>query len=183
MTFRAFIAAEVGPRDEFERFQRGLRKTGAPMKLVELKNLHITLKFLGDIEEAKVDDIVDAMAKATQDNGAFHIKFTGCGAFPSMNYIKVVWIGVDDGENLVDIAVDLDERLNKLGFKKEKNKFSPHLTMARVKSAKGKDELVRYLNSQSDNEFGELHVGSIKLMKSELTPQGPIYECVEEIPL
>jgi 2'-5' RNA ligase len=107
----------------------------------------------------------------------------GSGVFPNYNYIKVVWIGIENIQNLGKISSSIDEGTSKFGFEKEKRKFSAHLTIGRVKSAKNKDRLLQIINKYSDVELGNIDVKSIKLKKSELTPKGPIYTTIKEVKL
>jgi 2'-5' RNA ligase len=87
------------------------------------------------------------------------------------------------GEKLSSIAQKIDEDLSKVGFKKEKRKFSPHLTIARVRSAKNKEKLLRIIEKYTDTKFAEINVNSIKLKKSVLTEKGPIYTNLKDIRL
>ncbi|MCK4996411.1 MAG: RNA 2',3'-cyclic phosphodiesterase, partial [Thermoplasmatales archaeon] len=101
--------------------------------------------------------------------------------FPNQNYIKVMWIGIENGEQIGKIASKIDEKISELGFEKERRRFSAHLTIARVKSAKNKEKLLELIEKYRDIEFGSLKVDTIKLKKSELTPKGPIYTILKEV--
>jgi 2'-5' RNA ligase len=182
-TFRGFIAIDIDVSSKIIQFQNEINKTGANVKLVEPKNIHITLKFLGDTEEALLEKIEKIMENAVKSIDPFNIQLKGTGVFPNQNYIKVVWIGMDKGEQIGDIAGKIDESLSKLGFEREKRGFSSHLTIARVRNAKNKEKLVRTIEKYNEVEFAEIKVNSITLKKSELTPKGPIYTTLKEIPL
>ena len=182
-TFRGFIAIDIGASSKLIQLENEIDKTGANVKLVEPKNIHITLKFLGDTDESLIDEIETIMKNAVEGIDPFNIQLKGTGVFPNQNYIKVVWIGIDKGEQIGDIARKIDESLSKLGFEKEKRGFSSHLTIARVRSAKNKEQLVKIIEKYNDVEFADIKVDSITLKKSELTPQGPIYTTLKEIPL
>jgi 2'-5' RNA ligase len=183
MKFRAFISTDVGVKPEFIDLKNALDGTSADLKLVDPENIHITLKFLGDIDEDLVDSITASMQRAVAGIKPFTLKFSGLGAFPNQNYIKVIWIGLDNTENLEVIAKRLDSDLKTLGFRPEKRGFSAHLTVARVKSRRGKDELWKLISQYKTSEFGEIEVGTIRLKKSDLTPKGPIYTTIKEIKL
>jgi len=182
-TFRGFIAIDIGASSKLIQLENEINKTGANVKLVEPKNIHITLKFLGDTDESLIDEIETIMKNAVEDIAPFNIQLKGTGVFPNQNYIKVVWIGIDKGEQIGDIARKIDESLSKLGFEKEKRGFSSHLTIAREKKKKNKEQLVKIIEKYNELEFADIKVDSITLKKSELTPQGPIYTTLKEIPL
>jgi len=181
--FRGFIAVEIDAFPKLLEFEREIRGTGANIKLVEPENVHITLKFLGDTNEDLIEEIDGIINDAVQNIEPFNIKLEGAGVFPNQNYIKVIWLGIKRGEQLENIAQKIDEQLHKIGFKKEKRKFSAHLTIARVRSAKNKEKLLQIIEKYKDSEFAEINVDSIKLKKSELTPKGPIYTNLKDIRL
>ena len=180
-TFRAFIAIDIGSFPKLAELNSAINKSGASVKLVEPENIHITLKFLGDTEKALIEEIESILKEAVEGVDPFEIQLRGTGVFPNPNYIKVVWIGIEKGEKIGKIAQKIDESLSRLRFKKEKRGFSPHLTVARVKSAKNKDKLLQTIKKYKDVEFANISVNSIKLMKSELTPKGPIYTVLKEV--
>lgn len=178
---RAFISADIGALLGIVNVLDELKNTDADLKIVEPENVHLTLKFLGDIDEKMIDRIAGAMEESVKDVYPFKIKLMGVGAFPSMNYMRVVWIGLKEAEKLGVIAERLENNLLVLGFRKEKRRFSPHVTVGRTKSQKNKDVLQNFLKKNVDNDFGELDVKCIRLKKSVLTPKGPLYSTVKEI--
>lgn len=180
-TFRGFIAIDIGSFPKLIELESEINKTGAHLKLVKPDNVHITLKFLGETEKGLIDEIEDIIKNAVEGVDPFNIKLVGTGVFPNPNYIKVVWIGIKQCELIGEIAQKIDESLSKLRFKREKRGFSPHLTVARVKSAKNKDQLMKIIEKNRDVEFADISVNSIKLMKSELTPKGPIYTVLKDV--
>ena len=181
--FRGFIAIDLASLPKLIEFENKIKDTGANVKLVKPKNVHITLKFLGDTEEEKIDEIEEIMKNAIKDVDPFDIELKSTGVFPNQNYMKVIWIGINNGEKIGIIADKVDEELSNIGFEKEKRKFSAHLTIGRVKSAKNKDQLVQIIEKYKEFEFADVKVDSIKLKKSELTPKGPIYTTLKEIKL
>jgi len=178
---RSFVAIPIEPTGQVLTVlsELGLwRKQG--LKRVEPENMHLTLKFLGEIDPGRVPEITEALGTAVAGHGPFRIKFRGMGAFPNENYIKVVWVGIDCIE-LEPLAGDVIESLTGHGF--DRSKFSPHLTMARVKSPKPRERILAMLGDNRDRDFGWQDVDSIFLMKSTLTPSGPIYEEIASIEL
>ncbi|MCD6468613.1 MAG: RNA 2',3'-cyclic phosphodiesterase [Thermoplasmata archaeon] len=181
--FRGFIAVEVECSPSLLEFMRELKNAPAQLKIVEPKNVHLTLKFLGNTEEEIVPDLEKVMRQSVEGVSSFEVNLHGVGVFPNENYITVIWVGIEKGQELVSIAGKLDELLQSLGYKRERRPFSPHLTVARVKHVKDKDALVSLLKKYSEVEFGEINVDSIKLKKSVLTPKGPIYTTLKEVEL
>jgi len=183
MTFRAFIAVEVPVFSKLDEFSRAVKGTGADLKMVNLDNVHITLKFLGDTDEALVPEIEQVIRNAVSGIEPFTMKLKGTGAFPNLNRISVVWAGLENAEALGEIAGKIDTGLVPLGFQPERRKFSPHVTVARVKTGRNKDRLADIIGQFQNSEFGEISVDRIILKKSVLTPQGPIYSDIITIPL
>lgn len=182
MKFRAFVAVDLDGRLGAEKLLTELRTSGADLKLVEMQNLHLTLRFLGDTDESRVGDIRRAMEDSVGGASPFELRFRGMGVFPNRNYIKVVWIGLDGAEPLVRIAQKLDDALGRAGFGRE-GKFSPHLTVARVRSPRNRDRLLGLLDEHKDEGLGSMTVNRIALKKSVLAAAGPTYTTVEEVTL
>lgn len=172
---RAFVAVEVSEelREKMAELQKQLSLEG--VKLVEKENLHLTLFFLGEIDESMREKVVKAMDKLTCNK--FEMSCEVVGAFPSNNYIRVIWVGAEAPE-LKQIYDQLGTEFARLGFKQEQ--FSPHITLARVKFLKDKEKLVEFLEENEQVELGECKVEGVFLKKSTLTPKGPIYETVYE---
>jgi 2'-5' RNA ligase len=181
--FRGFIAVDIDATQKIVKLGREIKQTGANVKLVEAENIHITLKFLGDTDEALIGKIEEIMKNAVKGLEPFKIKLRGAGVFPNPKYIKVIWVGMEDGQVLGEIANKIDEQLSELGFDKEKRKFSAHLTIARVRNARNKDQLLRIIENYKDFEFTTINIDSIKLKKSDLTPKGPIYSNLIKVEL
>ena len=149
------------------------------MKLVEIENIHITLKFLGDIEDHMVDEASQVIRDITFEPFEFTVE--GVGVFPNMKRPTTIWAGVSLGVgDLVDLFNKVNEGLAKLGFEKDRRRFHPHLTIARVRSRQNKDRLVDELVCMEEIKFGKIQVDRIYLKKSVLTPKGPIYSTLAE---
>jgi 2'-5' RNA ligase len=179
--FRGFIAIDIKPLPKIVDFVNEIKNSGASVKTVELKNIHITLKFLGNTDEEHIEKIGKIMKDSLEGLESFEIELKGAGVFPNMNYMKVMWIGIEPVEILGSIAKKIDDPLSKLGFEREKRKFSVHLTIARIRSAKNKEKLKQILHKYQDVDFGKINVESIKLKKSDLTPKGPIYTTLKNV--
>ena len=172
---RSFLAIDLDDdfKPKINKIIKEFKKIDANIKFVDLNNLHFTLKFFGDIDTEGIDLISDRIEKVV--NEPFNIKITGCGAFPNNNHIKVIWIGVESDELLVQLHDKLDKEFAAIGFDKDK-KFSTHLTIGRMKSAKGKNQVKDVIEEFENVEIGEMNVSDIAFKKSTLKPSGPVYE-------
>jgi len=180
---RSFIAFEINNPSILHKFtevQNLLVNTGADLKLVAPENIHITLRFLGYVSAAKIDSIHESMKKT--DFTAFDCQIHSLGAFPHLGYPRVVWAGISKGaDELTKIADLLETQLRQLGFRADPKGFSPHLTLARVKTGRNKAELARRIQETADYEFGTMKADCLRLKKSVLTPKGPVYSTLKEV--
>ncbi len=180
---RSFIAFDIDDEQIVKRFseaQQMLVRTGADLKLVKPENIHVTMRFLGNITPPMVDSIYEAMQKVSFS--PFEVEIRGLGAFPKLQYARVIWAGISKGaEQLSNISVQLEPKLRELGFRPDPKGFSPHLTIARVKSGRNKVELIRCVKDSVDYEFGTVKAESLRLKRSVLTPKGPIYSTLKEV--
>ena len=174
---RAFLAIDLDDdfKPKINKIIRQFKEIDTKIKYVELQNLHLTLKFFGDIDTNGLDVLENAIADVVSEFDSFKIKITGCGAFPNKNHIKVIWVGIDDDAVIKDLHDRLDKEFARLGFDKDR-KFSTHLTIGRMKSAKNKNKVKEVIEEFENFEIGEMEVSEISLKKSTLTPAGPIYE-------
>ena len=146
---------------------------------------HVTLKFLGDVEESTIPDLERELAHGIADCDVepFTARFAGLGVFPSLEYIRVLWLGVEEGsEELTTIHETVEERTTAMGFDSEDHSFTPHATLARMQHAGGK-KLVQKLVRDRDPTVGEMTVDEVRLTESTLTADGPVYSTVERFPL
>ncbi len=171
---RTFIAIEIPLeiRKKVIDFINMVR-TVQPIKWVEFENLHITLKFLGEVSEDRVKRVIESVESVMKGIKPFAVSFEGLGCFPDPRYPRVVWIGVKEGAGEISVLQQhIDQALLATGFPVEK-KFHPHLTIGRVKV---RCDLSNILGKEFKSE--PYTVKSITLFKSTLTPKGPIYETV-----
>ena len=183
MKIRTFIAVEIGALDTLVDFEKELSECGIHAKLVEPENIHITLKFLGDTEEELIPEINDILTESVKGIEPFKLTFKGAGVFPNLNYIKVLWVGIEDPGPLPEIGRKLDSGLKIYGFKPEKRGFTPHITLGRVKSQKGKEKLRKLIMNNVDRNFGGLEVNKLFLKKSIINKTGPTYFNIGEVSL
>jgi len=180
---RAFIAFDIDSDLVFKllsEVQKTLINTGADLKLVEPQNIHVTMRFLGDIPPTSVDAIYEEMRKVVFK--PFDIELKGLGVFPNLRHARVVWVGIQKGASELKSVFDqLEPCLQRLGFRPDPKGFSPHLTIARVKSGQNKAELARQLEDMANYECGIIKAECLRLKKSVLTPKGPIYSTLKEV--
>lgn len=180
---RLFIAIELAEeiKTEIEKIVNRLRGADCDVKWVRREGMHITLKFLGEVEEGRKDKIQDILVRIAGVTAPFKVSFRGIGAFPDawQKRPRVIWIGIEDGyEELKDLAEKLGVCLAELNFSEEKRVFSPHLTLGRVRSGRGIEELKKAMAEQEKFILPELNVNEIILMQSILKREGAEYRKV-----
>ena len=182
---RSFIAIELpeSTQSELGEIQRELKKTGADIRWVRPENIHLTLKFLGDIEEGLCNDITRVIEGACNTFQPFSLSIQGTGVFPNARAPRVVWVGLSQDTSLAGIKQEIDTGLVPLGFEQEDRSFVPHLTLGRFRSSQGKRSLMDKVVQLRDNSYGVIDVKSIALMRSDLSPHGARYTKIAEIPL
>lgn len=178
---RSFIAVELDRSLVPKVTDIQSRITEGKIKFVEPENLHFTLKFLGEITEQKAQSVISHVKEVCSPFSPFTVQLKKVGVFPSLNYVRVIWIGTES-EEFYTLSKLVDSSMAKLGFRQEKD-ITPHLTVGRVKTPGDKARLRDQIESLADAEIGEMIVSSVVLKKSELTRKGPIYTNIEEITL
>jgi len=175
---RAFLSIDIEDHALLSRIfeiQQKLNPQGAKMKIVEPDNIHFTMRFFGDTPITNINQMQDCLKQIKIT--PFEINIVGVGAFPNRRKPRVIWIGVaDNSELVIDLKSRVDELLTEIGYKAEKEKFTPHATIARVRSIKDPNRLLENLEELANEPVGNMTVKSISMKKSTLTPSGPIYE-------
>jgi 2'-5' RNA ligase len=181
-SIRSFLAFDIESDTVLNRFataQKILVQTGADLKLVEPQNIHITVRFLGNIMPTMVEKIFEEMQKVQFT--PFNVQINGLGAFPDLRYPRVVWAGITEGaDQLKTVFSHLEPRLRSLGFAPDSKGFSPHLTIVRVKSGRNKVQLAEFIAKNASYNFGAIKAECLRLKKSDLTPRGPVYSTLKE---
>lgn len=185
MKLRTFIAiplaAEV--QERILALQNEVKKEiSQGVKWVEKQSLHVTLKFLGDVEESAVSAISSCLAKMTEKLAPFSFRVQGVGVFPNKEKPHILWTGIEGArEILPSLARNLDTEMKRFGIASEEKEFSPHITIGRVKRfAEIPLASIHTFLQHKDLGLGEVQVKSILLFKSELFPEGPIYTSLSE---
>jgi 2'-5' RNA ligase len=191
---RLFIALELPPevREAAALVARELKASGADVKWVKPESMHLTLKFLGETPDDQVPDIKTALDHACVGHSALDLTIKGCGSFPGEKKPQVVWLGLDGQiEQLRDLAGAIEARLELLGFPPERRSFKAHLTLGRLRRGPKRGgkrggsvvPLVRAIAAYKDFQGPAFRADHVVLMKSTLTPSGPIYEPLAEFKL
>ena len=187
---RVFMAVEL-PNvvlDELRRAIRHLRGVRiSHLRTVRPEGIHLTLKFLGDIEGNQVEPVSEAMTEACREVQSFSLHLGGIGAFPNIRRPRVLWAGVGGHmEPLIELQQSIEAGLEGLGFERGKRGFNPHLTLARMRGGASEGEgqkVVQTLSETHLNERLSIPVDSISLIRSTLTPDGAVYDRMASAPL
>jgi len=176
---RLFIAVDIPTelRKELGNVQKALKPLTDSARWVSPESIHITLKFLGEVPEKSVDDIHDALAGLSWK--PFTVTVRGVGFFPGNRSPRVFWAGME-APTMQELAEELDSRMERLGFDKEKRAFRPHLTLARARDTRIDSSLVTASAKYEEHDFGSFTADRVFLIKSTLNPSGPVYEKLKE---
>lgn len=185
MLMRLFIACEIpyDARKKLFTLQKIIGEEDARIKWVEQDNIHLTIKFLGEVNDENVDGIRESLLSIKSKPIEAHL--SGFGVFPSESYIRVLWVGLEPAAEIEKLHREIDDALSGLGFKHE-TRFQTHVTLGRVRSVRNKEGLVKKILKLKckGTEIGEsFKIDCFKLKKSTLTPQGPVYEDVASVSL
>jgi 2'-5' RNA ligase len=177
---RAFIAIDIPDdvRAAVKEAQARLKQAPIGVKLswTKVDNLHLTLQFLGSIEETLIDRIKSGLQSVAEEHQAFDVSVHGAGGFPNEDRPRVIWVGCDDADGrLQALARSVQAAMQPLGFEPEHHEFSAHLTLGRVKIPRPDVALTTALDSLKSETFGTLRVEAIHLFESQLHPEGSIY--------
>ena len=183
---RSFLAIELPEaiRNKIDEIQGDLKSSHADVRWVSPEKIHLTLKFFGNIEEARVESIIKAIENPVRNTPAFTVKVRRIGTFPHWKDPRVIWMGLIDEKGILSpFQKELETELEGIGFEPEARAFRPHLTLGRVNSSRGKEGLIRKMERYQEEDFGDFSVERIVLFKSDLRPAGPIYTLLREVRL
>ena len=185
-TIRTFIAIELPAKiiDGLKEIQDELKDGTNKVTWVKPENIHLTIKFLGDIEADKIDSIAGLLKSAAAKNRSFDISVKGVGGFPTIDNPRVLWVGIEEGNvNLSALYNNIEDALSTIGFEKEERPFKPHLTLGRIKFLKDRKGLKEWIERFKDITLGQYMVDSICLFQSMLTPEGAVHIKLKKIEL
>ena len=183
---RAFIAIEIPDeiRKKIGDLQSILKGMGGRISWTKPGNIHLTLKFLGDTDEGLIDDIAEELKQAVKPINQFQINVKELGTFPNFRQPRVIWVGAkSEKDQLIELAKNIETRMEILGFKREKRKYSGHLTLGRVKDVKSIPPVIDRLQQNEDFYAVSFTVKEIFLIKSELHSAGAIYTPLKKVVL
>ena len=187
---RAFIAVEIPPEihKAIESKTAPLRAAlnTSPVRWVPTGNIHLTLKFLGDVSPANIEILSQMLSVEVSQHQTFEMKFGGLGAFPNPRRPRVIWIGIQAPDELEALQHGIEAAAAKLGYLAEKRPFSPHLTIGRVKQNAGSTGAQKIRQALEDTKIGSLgstRVTDVHLFKSDLKPAGAVYTKLFSAPL
>jgi 2'-5' RNA ligase len=175
---RTFVAVDPGKaiRQQMIALQEALARTGAEVKWVEPDNLHLTLLFLGEVDDREVPRVCRIVQEGCARQPPFPLSIEGVGCFPNPRRPRIVWVGVGEGtQPLVFLHDALEIPLQELGYRREERRYTPHLTLGRVKGERDTQGLAQTLARRVDWKGGETVAREVLVMSSELRPAGPSY--------
>ncbi|MBI4548988.1 MAG: RNA 2',3'-cyclic phosphodiesterase [Ignavibacteriae bacterium] len=182
---RAFIAFETPYeiRDEIYALQSQLKNSQADVRWEFLEKFHVTIKFLGNVDEQALPDVISSIETALGKYTCFDVTYQGLGAFPNLRNPRVIWVSCVNADGILEKAKnELDDALLPLGFEKEDRTFHPHITLGRVKSSKRLKNLTPMLEKLTF-EPRSTTISEILVMKSVLKPEGSVYSILKSIQL
>ena len=187
MGIRSFLAFELPPaiREKIGEVSIELQKLTLPVRWVKVTNIHLTIIFLGYVDEDKIDDIKEKVNLVVQRFSIFQTRLNDIGVFPNWRKPRVIWIGLGgEIERLSTLREELQTGLKVLGFKPEKRPFAPHLTIGRFKGLVDRDEELKSILDRYHDLSGDLqYLNELVLFKSDLKPDGPVYTKMASWPL
>ena len=182
---RLFIAIELPSNiiDGLRNVQEELKDKSNKSSWAKPENIHLTLKFLGDTETGKIDSMVNILEGIAGRSFSFEISVKGVGTFPAAGNPRVIWVGIEENKDMLQLYNNIEEGLAALGFEKERRDFKPHLTLGRIKFLNDRAGLKRRLEKVAGLNLGRVAVAGFALFKSTLTPEGAIHTRLKEYTL
>lgn len=182
---RTFVAIDVkvdpSLKSRWEKLKHLLQNDS--VKWVDERTIHLTLFFLGETTPMQVREVTPQLVTALKNTQPFIIKITGLGLFGNPSNPKVIWAGISDSQQLYQLKEKVDNALLTQGFQDSQSKFSPHLTLGRIKHIKSANELNSFIKNNKSVSFFDVEVDKVVFYQSILTPSGPIYKPLKEIKL
>ena len=178
-SLRIFLAVPVEQDilDTLVKAVDRLRESRAPVRWVRPEGMHLTVKYLGDTDPEKLGPLIQAVGEVCGEIEPFPMSVSGIGAYPNMRRPRVVWAGVEElSGTLLRLAEDVEDACARMGWPREKRKFSPHVTVGRVKGKINISRLAQAVGKMDRNLWGSQTVDSLVLYSSELKPGGAVYE-------
>lgn len=189
-SMRTFIAVDLpaGIKEDVAKILHPIRDTFPALRWIDDMQFHLTLRFLGEVPVAELHHLLRKVESVARSISSFDLTLEGIGVFPDWRAPRTVWVGISEGlEPLRKASLLLDDRLQELGFRREQRTFTPHLTVARIRSSQGDstdfEQLRKLLEKEKDRYFGVVSVEEFVVYAGELSRNGPRYEPLAVIPL
>lgn len=182
---RVFIGIKLSDdvHEKIGKFLKPFQRIASPVRWVKPENVHITLKFIGDMTQDRCQTMIEKLPGLDYPPGPFDLTLAGCGKFGRDRTMNIFWIGMDRSEPLHHLYDTIENALAPLGIAKETRPFKPHLTVARNKRDFNFKSFYNLIDELRDKEIARFPVSSFQVIKSDLTPDGPIYTVLKEIAL
>jgi 2'-5' RNA ligase len=180
---RAFIAVTLSESviEEIAKIHKLLQEAKGDIRWTRVESLHLTLKFLGNIERRQVEPILGVLNKLVGTQPPLHLIAQGLGVFPNSKRPRVLWVGLK-GEGLSELVEAIETSLMPLDFPPEDREFAPHLTLGRIRSPRGWERVFALMKEHENRVFGESTIEKVMLYQSTLQPKGAIYTALGSIP-
>ena len=182
---RIFIGIKLDDRvhEEIESFLKPFKKNSSPLRWVKPANVHLTLKFIGEVSDHQYAQIEQRLSDTEFNTGPLELSLSGCGKFGKDDSLKIFWIGIAANTSLTEIYNRIETSLAKAGIEKENRPFKPHLTVGRNKKNFNFKSFLQLMEENSRRLVSQFTATHFQVFKSQLRPEGPIYSVLKEIPL
>lgn len=187
---RAFIAIEINPEitSQLARIADELQQSigNHAVRWVPAENIHLTLKFLGDVSLNNLELLKDALKSEAAGLASFNISVGGIGAYPKIRSPRVLWVGVEGPETLISLQRSVENQMEKLGYERDRRNFSPHLTLGRVSRSAQPGEVRAVATALEAYKLGFIGISpvtAVHLFRSDLHPEGAVYSSLLSVPL
>lgn len=174
---RSFIAIDLPEpvRHRLERYIRDLKSLRLDARFTRASALHLTLRFLGNIDETQVEPLSRTLARSVEGFAPFALRLKGLGTFPTLSRPRVLWVGIDESRELAQLHSAIGRETARLGFSPGGRRFRPHLTLARFRSPRGSEALQSRIDASHDWDNLSFDVDAVHLFRSDLKPTGAVY--------
>jgi 2'-5' RNA ligase len=181
---RSFIAIDLSApvRTALQRLRDQFAQLRCEVRWVRVEGVHVTLKFLGWVEPARLEQVHTTLAAAVADQPALQVRARGLGAFPNLRRPRVLWVGLE-GKGLAELATCVEEAMSRLDFEPERRGFTPHITLGRVNGMGGWSRVEELFKAHLSDDFEECIVDAVTIYRSTLRPDGALYTPLWTIPL
>lgn len=182
---RTFIAVKIEAGEKLKEMISDLKEalSNDLIKWVDIRNMHITIAFIGDTSEESVELVSKMLQKWCSGSGEFTFTLSGLGLFKSINSPRVIWTGIENSEKFADLYNNVKKGLDEIGIKTEERAFNPHLTLGRIRMIKEKKILTNLLAKFKSTSFQEVHISEVIFFESTLSQTGPVYNCISSVRL